>query len=157
MLVLAAFPWSCNLLDITTSDLNFSIVKIIFILFSTWQFWEFDLRFMYLMCTQMYSMEDITVRETCLTEVKKCHKSIEGNFMMKIFLLFFVLINFQLPAKHFSVLPCYFMKRNDSLEKRWILKLTLNFWGDPSDTASTFLKMTSNFDAVITITDCQIW
>ena len=26
---------------------------------------------------------------------------------------FFVLINFQLSAKHFSVLPCYFMKRKD--------------------------------------------
>ena len=50
---------------------------------------------------------------------------------------FFVLINFQLSAKHFSVLPCYFR-------------------GGPSDTASTFLKMASDFDAVITITDCQI-
>ena len=39
----------------------------------------------------MYSMEDMTDRETCLTEVKKCHKSIERNFMMKTFLLFFVL------------------------------------------------------------------
>ena len=61
----------------------------------------------------MYSMEDMTVRETCLIEVKKCHKSIEGTFMMKTFLLFFVLINFQLSAKHFSVLLCYFMKRED--------------------------------------------
>ena len=33
---------------------------------------------------------------------------------------FFVLINFQLPAKQFSVLPlpCYFMKQEDSVEKR---------------------------------------
>ena len=38
--------------------------------------------------------------------------------MMKIVLLFFVLINIQLSAKHFSVLPCYFMKRKDSSEKR---------------------------------------
>ena len=68
---------------------------------------------------------------------------------------FFVLINFQLSAKHYSVLPCYFIKREDSLEKRWILKLTLNFRGDLSDTASTFLKMTSDFDAVITMTDSQ--
>ena len=75
----------------------------------------------------------------------------------KHFCFFVVLINFQLSVKHFSVLPCYFMKQEDSLEKRWILKLTLNFRGDPSDTASTFLKMASDFDAVITITDCQIW
>ena len=27
---------------------------------------------------------------------------------------------------------------------------------DPSDTASTFPKMAGDFDAVITITDCQI-
>ena len=33
------------------------------------------------------------------------------------------------------------MKREDSLEKRWILKLILNFRGNSSDTASTFLKM----------------
>ena len=83
--------------------------------------------------------------------------------MMKMFLIFFVLINFQLSAKHFSLLPCYFMKREDSLEKRWILKLTLNFGGDPSHTASTFFKMASadgyflyedDFHAVITIADC---
>ena len=86
-----------------------------------------------------------------------CHKSIKGTFVMKTFLLFFVLINFQLSAKHFSVLPCYFMKWEDSSQKRWILKLTLNLRGDPSATASSFLKMASNFDAVITITDCQIW
>ena len=43
------------------------------------------------------------------------------------------------------------------------LKLTLNLGGDPSDTASTFLKMAiadgyflyeDDFDAVITITEC---
>ena len=55
----------------------------------------------------MYSMEDMTVRETCLIAVKKCYKSIEGNFMMKTFLLFFILINFQLSAKHLSVLLCF--------------------------------------------------
>ena len=74
---------------------------------------------------------------------------------------FFVLINFQLSAKHFSVLPCYFMKREDSVEKCWILQLPLNFGGRPSDTASTFLKMAStdgyflhedDFDAVISLT-----
>ena len=50
------------------------------------------------------------------------------------------------------------MKREDSVEKRRILKLTLNFGGRPSDTTSTFLKMASadgyflyedDFDAVI--------
>ena len=30
---------------------------------------------------------------------------------------FVVLIRFQLSAKHFSVLPFYFMKREDSMEK----------------------------------------
>ena len=69
---------------------------------------------------------------------------------------FFVLINYQLSAKHFYLHPCYFMKWEDILEKCWILKLTLNFKGDPSNTASTFLKIASDFDAVITITDCQI-
>ena len=34
------------------------------------------------------------------------------------FLLFFVLINFQLSVKHFSLLTCYFMKREDNVEKR---------------------------------------
>ena len=83
--------------------------------------------------------------------------------MMNNFLLFFVLINFCLSAKHFSVLLCYFMKREDSVEKRWNLKLTLDFGDGPSDTVSTFLKMAStdghflykdDFDAVISITDC---
>ena len=32
-------------------------------------------------------------------------------------LTFFVLINLQLSAKHFSVLQCYFMKQEDSVEK----------------------------------------
>ena len=88
---------------------------------------------------------------------KKMSQIYRGELHDENIFAFFVLINFQLSAKHFSVLPCYFMKREDSLEKRWILKLTLNFRGDPSDTASTFLKMASDFDAVITITDCQIW
>ena len=35
------------------------------------------------------------------------------------------------------------MKREDSVEKRWILKLTWNFEGGPSDAASAFLKMAS--------------
>ena len=55
------------------------------------------------------------------------------------------------------------MKRKDSLQKRWILKLTGNWGGGPIDTASTFLKMASadgyflyndDFDAVIIKTDC---
>ena len=76
--------------------------------------------------------------------------------MTKKFLLSFVLIDFQLSVKHFSVLLCYFMKCEDSLENFEILKLTLNFRGDSSDTASTFLKIVSDFDSVITITDWQI-
>ena len=68
---------------------------------------------MYLMCTQMYSMEDMAVRKTCLIEVKKKMSQIyRGDFHDEnIFAFFFVLINFQLSAKHFSVLACYFMKR----------------------------------------------
>ena len=55
------------------------------------------------------------------------------------------------------------MKREDSVGKRWISKLTWNFRGGPSDAASPFLKMESadgyflyedDFDAFITITDC---
>ena len=57
--------------------------------------------------------------------------------------VFFALINFQLSAKHFSVLSCYFMKREDNVEERLNLKLTFSFGGDPNDTASTFLKMAS--------------
>ena len=91
------------------------------------------------------------------------HKSIQGNFMMSNFFGIFVLLNFQSSAKHFSAPSCYFMKRRDNVEKRWILKLTLNFGGGTSDTASTFRKMASadgyflyedDVDAVITITDC---
>ena len=73
---------------------------------------------MYLMRTQMYSMEDITVRETSLIEVKKMSQIYRGELHDENIFAFFVLINFQLSAKHFSVLPCYFMKREDSLEKR---------------------------------------
>ena len=81
-------------------------------------------------------------RGNMLEQGKKCHKSIE---------------------LHFSVLSCYFTKREDNAEKRIILKLTLNFGGDSSDTTSIFLKMASadgyflyedDFDAVTTITDC---
>ena len=80
----------------------------------------------------------------------------------QVFGVFFVLINFQLSAKHFPVLPCYFMKQEDNVEKRWILKLTLNFGGGPSDATSTFLKVAcadgnflykDDFAVVITITD----
>ena len=91
------------------------------------------------MCTQMYSMEDMTVRETCLTEVKKMSQMYQGDFHDENIFVFFVLINFQLSAKYFSVLPFYFMNREDSLEKT--LNFEINFRGDPRDTASTFLKM----------------
>ena len=63
-------------------------------------------------------MENMTVRETCLIEVKKMSQIYRGDFHDENIFAFFVLINFQLSAKHFSVLPCYFMKREDSLEKR---------------------------------------
>ena len=36
-----------------------------------------------------------------------------GDFHDENIFAFFVLINFQLSAKHFSVLLCYFMKRED--------------------------------------------
>ena len=79
------------------------------------------------MCTWMYSMEHMIVRETCSTEVKmsqiyrrKGLKSIEeiGKIYDENVFAFFVLINSQLLAKHFYVLLCYFMKPEDSLEKR---------------------------------------
>ena len=73
---------------------------------------------MYLMRTQMYSMEDITVRETSLIEVKKMSQIYRGERHDENIFPFFVLMNFRLSAKHFSALPCYFMKREDSLEKR---------------------------------------
>ena len=66
----------------------------------------------------MYSMEEMTVKETCLIEIKICQKSIDGNFMMNKYLLSFVLRNFQLSAKHFSVLSSNFMKREDRVEKQ---------------------------------------
>ena len=104
-------------------------------------------------------MEDMTVRDICLIEVKSVTNLSRATSWWKRFWFFFVLINFQLSANHFSVLPCYFMKREDILEKRWILKLILNFRGDPNDTASNFLKMSSDFDAVITMTviECKHW
>ena len=65
----------------------------------------------------MYSMEDMTVRETCLIEVKKMSQIYRGDFHDENIFAFFVLINFQLSAKHFSVLSCCLMKWEDSLEK----------------------------------------
>ena len=59
----------------------------------------------------MYSMEDMTVRETCVIEVKKMSQIYRGELHDENIFAFFVLMNFQLSAKHFSVLPCYFMKR----------------------------------------------
>ena len=63
-------------------------------------------------------MEDMTVRRTCLIEVKMSQIYRGELHGENIFAFFFVLMNFQLSAKHFSVLPCYFMKQEDSLEKR---------------------------------------
>ena len=65
----------------------------------------------------MYSIEDMPVRETCLTEVKKMPQIYRGELYDENIFAFF-LVNFQLSVKHFSVLPCYFMKQEDSLEKR---------------------------------------
>ena len=62
-------------------------------------------------------MENMTVRETCLIEVKKMSQIYRGDFHDENIFAFFVLINFQLSAKHFSVLLCYFMKWEDSSEK----------------------------------------
>ena len=76
----------------------------------------------------MYSMEDIY----------------RGELHDEQVFAFFVLLNFQLSAKHFSALPFFFIKWEDGVEKRWILKLTLNFGGGSSDTASMFLKMTND-------------
>ena len=107
-------------------------------------------------------MEDMNVRETCVIEVKNLSDLLRGTSWWTSF-YFLVLINFQLSAKHFSMLPRYFMKWEDRLEKLWILKLAFNFGGIPSDTASTFPKMASadwyflyedDLDAVITISDC---
>ena len=58
-------------------------------------------------------MEDMTDRETCLIEVKKMSQIDRGELLDGNAFAFFVLINFQLSAKHFSVLLCYFMKRED--------------------------------------------
>ena len=66
----------------------------------------------------MYWMEDMTVKETYLIGVKKLSQIYRRELHDENIFAFFVLINFQLSAKHFSVLPCYFMKREDSLEKR---------------------------------------
>ena len=63
-------------------------------------------------------MEGMTDRETCLIEVKKMSQIYQRELHDEnVIAFFFVLINFQLSAKHFSVLLCYFMEREDSLEK----------------------------------------
>ena len=61
----------------------------------------------------MYSIEDMTDRETCLIEVKKMSQIYPGELHDENVFFFLVLINFPLSAKHFSVLLCYFMKRED--------------------------------------------
>ena len=51
-----------------------------------------------------------------------------GELHDESILLFFVLINFQLLAKHFSVFPSCFMKLKDSLEKRYF-EINFEFQG----------------------------
>ena len=113
MLVLATFPWSCNLLNITTSDLNFFIVKIIFILFSTWQLRVLSVRFA-LYVFDVY-IDVFNGRYDCQGNMrdrgKKMSQIYRGELHVENIFAFFVLMNFQLSAKHFSVLRCYFMKR----------------------------------------------
>ena len=108
-----AFLWSCNLINIAASYLNFSVAKIIFILFSNLAVLNVRFAFYVLdvhrLRTQMYSMEDMTVRESCLIEVENVTNLLMENFMMNKFSGLFDLINFQLSAKHFSVLPWYSM------------------------------------------------
>ena len=59
MLTHVAFRSRVTLINKATSDLNFSVAKIISVLFSTWQFRVLDLR-----------------QETCLTEVKECYENL---------------------------------------------------------------------------------
>ena len=60
----------------------------------------------------------MTVRETCLIEVKKkMPQTYQGELHDEKMFAFLCFNKFQLSAKHFSVLPSYFMKREDSLEK----------------------------------------
>ena len=159
-----AFPWSCNLLNIATSDLNFSVAKIISILFSSWQCCECSICSLcswYIhKCIRWKTW--LSGKHAWLRKKNVTNLSRELLHDEQVFGGFFVLINFQLSAKHFSVLPCYFMKQEDIVEKRWILKLTLNFGGGPSDATSTFLKVAcadgnflykDDFAVVITITD----
>ena len=60
----------------------------------------------------------MTVREKSLIEVKNESQIYRGELHDVQVFAFFVLISFQLSAKHFSVLPLYFMKREDNAEKR---------------------------------------
>ena len=60
----------------------------------------------------------MTVRETCLIEVKNESEIYRGELHDVQVFAFFVLITHQLSAKHFSILPLYFMKREDNVEKR---------------------------------------
>ena len=84
----------------------------------------------------------MTVRETCLIEVKNESQIYRGELHDVQDFAFSVLITLQLSGKHFFILPLYFMKREDNVEKRWILKLILNFGGGPSETSKlSFLKL----------------
>ena len=84
----------------------------------------------------------MTVRETCLIEVKNESQIYRGELHDVQDFAFSVLITHQLSRKHFFILPLYFMKRKDNVEKRWILKLILNFGGGPSETSKlSFLKL----------------
>ena len=50
-------------------------------------------------------MEDMNIREACLIEAKKMSQIYRGELHDENIFAFFVLMNFQLSAKHFSVPP----------------------------------------------------
>ena len=53
----------------------------------------------------MYSIEDVTIREPCLVQVKNMSQIYRGGLHDEQIFAFFVLINLQLSVKYFSVLP----------------------------------------------------
>ena len=67
----------------------------------------------------MYSIEGMTVGKHAWLRLKMS-KIYRATLYDKQVFAFFVLIKFMLSAKHFSVLPCYFMNLEDSVEKRWM-------------------------------------
>ena len=60
----------------------------------------------------------MTVRETCLIEVKNESQIYRGELHDVQDFAFSVLITVQLSGKYFFILPLYFMKREDNVEKR---------------------------------------